>query len=57
MTQPEENAPKTTDTDQVLPDARERGGGEAPDDRTEMQAALEDEMERTNTSREDFSRE
>ncbi|MEV4004986.1 hypothetical protein [Actinomadura sp. NPDC049753] len=52
MTTPEENAPKTDDTDQVEPD-QERG--KRPDVRTELGAELEDKMAEKGLSRDDFS--
>ncbi|GAB3206983.1 hypothetical protein ACQEU5_10765 [Marinactinospora thermotolerans] len=57
MTMPEENRAKTGDTDQNLPspdEENEQGNGEERDDRSQMRAALEDEMKRTGTTREDF---
>lgn len=64
MTAPEENQPKTTDTDQVVM----RPGGDPdrriaeeprpqPDERTEVGAELEEEMRRSGLSREDFGEE
>lgn len=58
MTTPEENAPKTDDTDQVVPapggDA-ERERRRRPDDRTELGAELADKMAEKGLSRDDFS--
>lgn len=62
MTTPEENAPKTDDTDQVVmkpgddpdrdPDQEPKP---RPDTRTEMGAALADKMSEKGLSRDDFS--
>lgn len=62
MTSPEENAPKTDDTDQVVmkpggdpdrdPDQEPR---RRPDTRTELGAELEDKMSEKGLSRDDFS--
>ncbi|MES9542171.1 hypothetical protein AB0C21_34735 [Spirillospora sp. NPDC049024] len=62
MTTPEENAPKTDDTDQA---ARKPGGKSGrksgreperrPDVRTELGAELEDKMSEKGLSRDDFS--
>ncbi|XRQ12570.1 hypothetical protein ACN3XK_17240 [Actinomadura welshii] len=62
MTTPEENAPKTDDTDQVVmkpggnpdrdPDQEPR---RKPDTRTELGAELEDKMSEKGMSRDDFS--
>ncbi|MEU8307788.1 hypothetical protein AB0C84_29910 [Actinomadura sp. NPDC048955] len=52
MTTPEENAPKTEDTDRAEPgkDREPR-----PDVRTELGAELEDKMAEKGLSRDDFS--
>ncbi|MFB4307150.1 hypothetical protein [Actinomadura sp. GTD37] len=62
MTTPEENAPKTHDTDQVVakpggdPDRDpDREPRRRPDDRTELGAELEDKMAEKGLSRDDFS--
>ncbi|MEU8801315.1 hypothetical protein [Spirillospora sp. NPDC048819] len=62
MTTPEENAPKTEDTDQVVmkpggDEGREPGRepGSRPDVRTELGAELEDKMSEKGLSRDDFS--
>lgn len=62
MTSPEENAPKTDDTDQVVmkpggdpdrdPDQEPK---RRPDTRTELGAELEDKMSEKGLSRDDFS--
>ncbi|TDC68696.1 hypothetical protein E1200_10850 [Actinomadura sp. GC306] len=62
MTTPEENAPKTDDTDQVVmkpggdpdrnPDQEPR---RQPDTRSELAAELEDKMSEKGLSRDDFS--
>ncbi|MEU4825421.1 hypothetical protein AB0H37_26415 [Actinomadura sp. NPDC023710] len=52
MTTPEENAPKTEDTDQVEPDEERES---RPDVRTELGAELEDKMAEKGLSRDDFS--
>ncbi|TDE34320.1 hypothetical protein [Actinomadura sp. 6K520] len=62
MTTPEENAPKTDDTDQVVmkpgghPDRDpDQERGRRPDTRTELGAELEDRMSEKGLSRDDFS--
>lgn len=52
LTTPEENAPKTEDTDQVKP---ERERKTKPDVRTELGAELEDKMAEKGLSRDDFT--
>lgn len=52
LTTPEENAPKTEDTDQAEPGQE---GGKRPDVRTELGAELEDKMAEKGLSRDDFS--
>ncbi|GGU06185.1 hypothetical protein [Actinomadura citrea] len=52
LTTPEENAPKTEDTDQVEPDEERES---RPDVRTELGAELEDKMAEKGLSRDDFS--
>ncbi|MDT0301891.1 hypothetical protein [Streptomonospora wellingtoniae] len=53
MTMPEESGKKTEDTDQALPGERDRGE-RSPDTRREMEAELQDAMEKADTDREDF---
>ncbi|WP_186356043.1 hypothetical protein [Streptomonospora sp. PA3] len=53
MTMPEESGKKTSDTDQVLPEEGDQSEGE-PDTRRELEAELQDAMEETGTSRDDF---
>ncbi|TDB94813.1 hypothetical protein [Actinomadura sp. 7K534] len=62
MTTPEENAPKTDDTDQVVmkpggqPDRDpDEEPARRPDTRTELGAELEDKMSEKGLSRDDFS--
>ncbi|GAA0561796.1 hypothetical protein [Actinomadura livida] len=62
MTTPEENAPKTDDTDQVVmkpggqPDRDpDQEPARRPDTRTELGAELEDKMSEKGLSRDDFS--
>jgi hypothetical protein len=62
MTTPEENQPKTDDTDQVVMKPGgdpERDPGQKPrpkpDDRTELGAELEGKMAEKGLSRDDFS--
>ncbi|NDU77445.1 hypothetical protein GWI34_33225 [Actinomadura sp. DSM 109109] len=54
LTTPEENAPKTEDTDQE-PKKRDRESEEQPDVRNELGAELEDKMAEKGLSRDDFS--
>mgnify|MGYP001401620555 CR=1 FL=1 len=53
---PEESRGKTSDTDQVLPD-RSDPGDQSPDTRRELEAELQDAMEKTDLTREDFEQE
>ncbi|TDC84172.1 hypothetical protein [Actinomadura sp. 7K507] len=62
MTTPEENQPKTDDTDQILmkpggdPDRDpDQEPASRPDDRTELGAELEDRLSEKGLSREDFT--
>jgi hypothetical protein len=63
MTTPEENAPKTDDTDQVVMKPGGDPNGDAgrekprpgPDTRNELGAELEDQMAEKGLSRDDFS--
>ncbi|MFG2090545.1 MULTISPECIES: hypothetical protein [unclassified Spirillospora] len=62
MTTPEENAPKTEDTDQVvMKPGGDRGRDPEqeprprPDDRTELGAELEEKLSEKGLSRDDFS--
>ncbi|NKZ07475.1 hypothetical protein [Actinomadura latina] len=58
MTTPEENAPKTDDTDQVVMKpggAPDREARDRPDTRTELGAELEDKMAEKGLSRDDFT--
>lgn len=52
LTTPEENTPKTEETDQVEPDQKREP---RPDARTELGAELEDKMAEKGLSRDDFS--
>ncbi|MGI5200796.1 hypothetical protein ACQEU6_04235 [Spirillospora sp. CA-108201] len=52
MTTPEENAPKTEDTDQVEPGKEREPRSDA---RTELGAELEDKMAEKGLSRDDFT--
>ncbi|GGQ43436.1 hypothetical protein [Actinomadura coerulea] len=52
LTTPEENAPKTEDTDQVKPEQERKT---KPDVRTELGAELEDKMAEKGLSRDDFT--
>ncbi|URM95154.1 hypothetical protein LUW76_12975 [Actinomadura madurae] len=57
MTTPEENAPKTSDTDQVMNSDRDpdQNSEPRPDVRTELGAELEDKMAEKGLSRDDFT--
>ncbi|MCP9949581.1 hypothetical protein [Actinomadura madurae] len=57
MTTPEENAPKTWDTDQVMNSDRDpdQNSEPRPDVRTELGAELEDKMAEKGLSRDDFT--
>lgn len=57
MTMPEENAPKTHDTDQVLPDSAPTEPRERGEARTEMGIELEEAMSEAGVSREDLTSE
>ncbi|MFI6521303.1 hypothetical protein ACIBF1_37515 [Spirillospora sp. NPDC050679] len=56
MTTPEESAPKTDDTDQVLSDSAP-ADPKKPDDRTQMAQQLEEAMSEAGVSREDLTSE
>ncbi|MFE3459195.1 hypothetical protein ACFXKD_16765 [Nocardiopsis aegyptia] len=53
MSFPEESKPKTTDTDQVVREDHS-DDPDRPDTRREMEAELQDRMEKEDVRREDF---
>ncbi|WP_169807833.1 hypothetical protein [Actinomadura hibisca] len=57
MTTPEESAPKTHDTDQVLADSTPADPKKKPDNRTQMAQELEEAMSEAGVSREDLTSE
>ncbi|RKS08036.1 hypothetical protein DFP74_3724 [Nocardiopsis sp. Huas11] len=56
MSFPEESKPKTTDTDQVVREDHS-DAPEGPDTRRELEAELQDKMEKEAVRREDFEEE
>ncbi|WP_198652833.1 hypothetical protein [Actinocorallia populi] len=55
MSTPEENAPKTHDTDQVLPQPDEQARRPRPKEETEMGAKLKEAMKDADLNREDLT--